>query len=79
MLFILAGVPVLNLLNVTPKSNNDWDKSFAANSPLGPPLYDTSPIIIFPFKYVPVASTTALHLKIAPFLVTTPVTLPSSN
>ena len=75
MALILAGVPVLNLLNSIPKSSKLWDKSLAGNTPSGPLSYATSPIITFPFKYVPVATITALVLKVAPIFVLTPMTL----
>ena len=60
-------------------SNRLWDKSFAGKTPSGPDSYETSPMITFPFRYVPVATTIALVLNVAPTLVLTPTTLPSST
>ena len=35
-LFILAGVPVLNLIKLTPNFFNDSDSLLAGNTPSGP-------------------------------------------
>ena len=61
-LFILAGVPVLNLTKFTPIFFNDSESLFAGNTPSGPLSCEKSPIKILPFKYVPVATIIALTL-----------------
>jgi len=59
LLFILAGVPVLNLTKSTPILFKASDNLFAAETPSGPLSCENSPMNIFPFKYVPVATITA--------------------
>ena len=49
-LFILAGVPVLNLTILIPSSFKQSDNSFAANTPSGPLSCEYSPINIFPLR-----------------------------
>ena len=48
----------LNLIKFIPNSFNDSDNLLAAATPSGPLSLEYSPIYIFPFKYVPVATIT---------------------
>ena len=66
LLLILAGVPVLNLIKFMPNFFRLSDNLLAADTPSGPLSFEYSPINIFPFKYVPVATITAFTLYIAP-------------
>jgi len=78
-LLILAGVPVLNLIKLIPNFFKLSDNLFAAATPSGPLSSLNSPINIFPFKYVPVASIRAFTLYIAPTFVSIDFTFPSST
>ena len=78
-LLILAGVPVLNLTKLIPIFFKTSDNLTAGNTPSGPLSKDVSPIYIFPFKYVPVASITFFTSYIAPIFVSTDTTFPSST
>ena len=74
-MFILAGVPVLNLTNFTPNFFKHSDSLLAGNTPSGPLSFEYSPMKIFPFKYVPVATIIVFTPYIAPTSVSTVSTL----
>ena len=65
----LAGVPVLKRLKGSPNRSSDSQSAFAGNIPSGPLSKFTSPTYILPFRYVPVAMTTAPTSYSAPSLV----------
>ena len=75
-LFILAGVPVLNLTRFIPRAFSLSDSLIAGKTPSGPLSNEFSPINTFPFKYVPVAKITASTSYTAPIFVVTDFIFP---
>ena len=78
-LFILAGVPVLNLTILIPNFFRHSESLFAGKTPSGPLSHEYSPTNIFPFKYVPVAKITLSTSYIAPISVSTALIFPFST
>ena len=76
--FTRGGVPVLNRRMRSPSALQHSASGPAAAKPSGPESRNTSPTIVRPCRYVPVASTAARQRYTAPFAVTTALTRPPS-
>ena len=69
----------MNLRMESPSSRRQAVRLVAAARPSGPEERMTSPTIVLPSRYVPLAITTALHSYTAPVWVVTEHTAPSET